>query len=420
MNTVIEFREISKRYRIGAARGSLRSALTELPRRLLRQDGQDAAQQSMWALRDVSFAVESGEVLGLIGANGAGKTTSLKILTGVTKPTSGALDIRGRVSSLIELGAGFHPDLTGRENIYLNGTILGLSRTEIDRKFDSIVAFSGLAPFLDMPVKRYSSGMYVRLGFSVAAHVDPDILLVDEVLAVGDHEFQTRCIDRFRDLQKQGVTTVIVAHNRHLIESMCSRVIYLRKGQVMFQGPPSEAWDLYLADVARERVALSDAAEKQGPDGISIVQVEITNGRGERIDHFKAGEPMQAAISFEVHGYVEDPVFYSRIYHGGQALHGTNSARWHLKGSYRPGDRGVAWIDYESLNLLEGTYAVSLGIEKSFYSRVSYDSAQPIEITVSSGLQDGAGQVHMPHRWRTALTDHAQDVQAPDERIGAS
>lgn len=402
MDTVVEFHQVGKRYRMGAATRSLRSALADLPKRVFRQGPAEDRQQTLWALRDVSFSVQSGEVLGLIGANGAGKTTALKLLTGVTKATCGAIDIRGRVSSLIELGAGFHPDLTGRDNIYLNGTILGLSRAEIDQKFDSIVAFSGLAPFLDTPVKRYSSGMYVRLGFSVAAHVDPDILLVDEVLAVGDFEFQSRCIDRFRDLRNRGVTTIIVAHNRNLIESMCTRVIYLKKGQVAFEGTPSDAWDVYLADVARERAALAEEGQKSDGDAITIVGVQISNDRGEAAHHFGPGEPMRARISFEVHDPVEDPVFYSRIHHGGQLVHGTNTARWHMKHAYQPGDRGVARVDYGALNLLEGTYSVSLGIEKTSFSRASYDVARPIEITVASNLQDGAGLVHLPHRWQVA------------------
>jgi len=402
MSAVIRFENVSKRYRLGrTGRASLREALGALPKRLVGSRGQGATRNHVvWALKGVSFEVGKGEVLGIIGPNGAGKTTTLKLLSGVTKPTSGRIQTDGRVSALIELGAGFHPDLTGRENVSLNGAILGLSQSEIAHKFDSIVAFSELEEFIDTPVKRYSSGMYVRLGFAVAAHMDPDILLVDEVLAVGDHEFRVRCVDHFKRLQDKGVTTVVVSHNRHLIESMCSRVLYLRWGQVIYDGKPSTAWDAYLTASAAERLELPD-----GPNDhirhteMSIASAKVVDRQGEPKLFFAPGEPLQARIEFEVYEYVENPVFYARLYRDDNLVHGTNSARFRIEGSYHPGDKGIACIDYDAFHLLEGTYELSLGIEKSFYSRASYDRAPSIFITVGGGLRHGVGLVHLEHEW---------------------
>jgi lipopolysaccharide transport system ATP-binding protein len=401
MATVIRFEAVSKRYRLGAGHTSLREALSTLPGRLLgrRQDDQPGGE--LWALKDVSFQVDRGQVLGFIGPNGAGKTTTLKLLSRVVRPTNGCIETVGRVSALIELGAGFHPDLTGRENIFLNGVILGLSRAEIARKLDSIVSFAGLEEFIDTPVKRYSSGMYVRLGFAVAAHVEPEILLVDEVLAVGDHQFRVKCIDRFRELQAEGVTTVIVSHNRHLVESMCSRVIYLNRGQVVYDGDPGAAWDAYLSTSAADRLGLVDVEDDEaGEAAMAITGVEVLDARGVPSLYFGPGEPARACIEFEVHAPVENPVFYARLYRDGNLVHGTNTARFQLEGTYQPGDRGVAIIDYQALNLLEGAYELSVGIEKSFFSRASFDRAPSIHITVGGGLRYGVGLVHLEHRWQ--------------------
>jgi ABC-type polysaccharide/polyol phosphate transport system ATPase subunit len=226
---------VSKRYRLGVF-GSLRATLAAIGSKPI--DG-DNASRTLWALRDVSFRVEPGAALGLIGPNGAGKTTTLKLLSKITRPADGRISVNGRVSSLIELGAGFHPELTGRENVYLNGAILGMKRAEIARKIDDIVAFAELERFIDTPVKRYSSGMYVRLGFAVAAHVEPDILLVDEVLAVGDASFRHRCTQRMRELQRNGTTIVFVSHNMHQVRDICDRALLLVHGQIRAEGEPT-------------------------------------------------------------------------------------------------------------------------------------------------------------------------------------
>ena len=219
----IDFEGVSKKYRLGA-QGTLRGTVAALVGRN-REGGEQ--KRTLWALRDVSFRLSPGESLGLIGPNGSGKTTTLKLLSGITLPAKGRIAVQGRTSALIELGAGFHPELTGLENIYLNGAILGLKRREIARRLEAIIDFSGLKRFIDTPVKRYSSGMYVRLGFAVAAHVEPDVLLVDEVLAVGDASFRHRCIQHMHKLRKNGTTVLFVSHNMHLVREMCDQVLLL-------------------------------------------------------------------------------------------------------------------------------------------------------------------------------------------------
>ncbi|GBD12176.1 Teichoic acids export ATP-binding protein TagH [bacterium HR24] len=240
---VIEFRSVSKRFRIHHHR-----TLREFVPALLRGE---AFSEPFYALRDVSFSVAPGETVGIVGRNGSGKSTILKIIAGVTAPTAGTVTVRGRVSPLIELGAGFHPDMTGRENIFMNASILGMSNREIRERFADIVSFAELWEFIDVPVKRYSSGMYVRLGFSVAVHSDPDILLVDEVLAVGDLAFQEKCLAKMRQFQEQGVTIVLVSHSLELVNLFCHRALWLDGGRVVAEGRPAEVTQLYAESLSR-------------------------------------------------------------------------------------------------------------------------------------------------------------------------
>src|SRR5213078_1044255 len=231
----IKFNNVSKKYKLRTNGDSAK--------RWYRRGPQKSGD--MWALRDVSFQVPQGEVLGIVGHNGAGKTTILKLLSSITAPSSGEITIRGRLAALIEVSSGFHPELTGRENVYLHGAMLGMRRAEITRKMDSIVEFSGVEKYIDVPVKRYSSGMYVRLGFSVAAHLDPDIVLLDEVLAVGDVAFQARCLDRIGELRKAGRTIVFVSHDLAAVYHLCDRAILLARGQILSDGTPRAVIDQY-------------------------------------------------------------------------------------------------------------------------------------------------------------------------------
>jgi len=236
MKPIISVRNVSKQYRIGVreAYGSLRESLMNAARAPLRRLRNGApAEESIWALQDVSFEVPPGEALGIIGRNGAGKSTLLKILSRITEPTSGRIDLYGRVGSLLEVGTGFHPELTGRENIFLNGAILGMHRQEIENKFDEIISFAEIEKFLDTPVKRYSSGMYMRLAFAVAAHLEPEILVVDEVLAVGDAQFQKKCLGKMGDVARAGRTVLFVSHNMMAVQSLCRRAIWLDGGRIV-------------------------------------------------------------------------------------------------------------------------------------------------------------------------------------------
>src|SRR3954454_4851646 len=248
---VLTAQNVSKRYRIGqrepyrALRDVLAGAAMA-PLRLFKGDAEKHEDPRIWALQDVSFDLRRGEVLGLIGPNGAGKSTLLKVLSRITEPTSGEVRIQGRVGSLLEVGTGFHPELTGRENIFLDGTILGMRKTEIVTRFDEIVEFSGVSRFLDTPVKRYSSGMQVRLAFAVAAHLQPEILLVDEVLAVGDAEFQAKCLGKMQDVTREGRTIIFVSHNLAAVRSLCTRALLLEKGGLVFDGPTEEAVARYV------------------------------------------------------------------------------------------------------------------------------------------------------------------------------
>ncbi len=274
---------VSKKFRKGELFDSLRDALPALAARLVRGWKRRAASsREFWALKDVSLSVGRGDALGIIGHNGAGKSTILKILSGLLKPTNGSIEVNGSLSALIEVGAGFHPDLTGRENIFLNGAILGLSRAEVTRKFDQIVEFSGLADFLDTPVKRYSTGMYARLGFSIAAHVDPEILIVDEVLSVGDYLFQKRCMERMREIIERGCSIIFVSHNLDAVARFCSRAILLDHGRVCTEGSPKDVIEAYME---LGRTTPSDAKTKDA--FVSRLVIRDKNGPTTR---FQAGD----------------------------------------------------------------------------------------------------------------------------------
>ncbi len=271
---ILEFRKVSKKFRRGQLHDSLRDLLPSLAKSFFRgRSSKDLGEQEFWALRDVSFALGKGEALGIIGPNGAGKSTILKTLTGIMNPTSGERIVRGSLSALIEVGAGFHPDLTGRENIFLNGTILGMSRAEIREKLEEIIEFSGLRDFIDTPVKRYSSGMYARLGFSIACHVSPDILVVDEVLSVGDWAFQNKSMEKMKGILGSGATVIFVSHNLKAVTTLCEKVLYLEKGQVQAFGPAKEVVDAYI----RRASAQAQEAKIEGKPAF-IEEVRLKNG----------------------------------------------------------------------------------------------------------------------------------------------
>jgi lipopolysaccharide transport system ATP-binding protein len=319
----IRVESVGKCYRLGTTDPGPRGLLTEQLGHALRapfrrlSDGnvqdQPRRRESFWALRDISLAVEPGEVVGLIGANGAGKSTLLKILSRITPPTEGRIVLRGRVATMLEVGTGFHPELTGRENVYLNGTILGMRRREIEARFDEIVAFSGIERFIDTPVKRYSSGMYVRLAFAVAAHLEPEILLVDEVLAVGDADFQRRCLGKMRDVvQDEGRTIVFVSHNLSAIQRLCGRSYWLDSGRVAAEGPSQQVVAAYLQRAGSRQhggeAEVGDDAARIGTGDARLRRVAMLNAAGEPIDQLLLGQAFSLRLTFDVLKPVDDAV----------------------------------------------------------------------------------------------------------------
>jgi lipopolysaccharide transport system ATP-binding protein len=309
VSQVIAFNDVSKQYRIGEGRGSIREALYRLPRIWFAQKPTNHREAIHNALTNVSFDINQGEALGIIGHNGAGKTTILKLLSNITKPTSGDIYTEGRISALIELGAGFHPDLTGRENVYLNGVILGMSRKEISKRFDEIVAFAEIEEYIDTPVKKYSSGMYARLGFAVAAHVDPEILLVDEVLAVGDEAFQTKCQDFIHTFVKSGRTSIFVSHNLYAIEQLCDRVLWLDHGKIVQCGYPGQILRGYMDKMDSLTAEASTGKAADGRDHIEIQQMRILDADGVETDAFEKGEDIQVELTYRTPQYYESPYF---------------------------------------------------------------------------------------------------------------
>ena len=308
---------LGKRYRIGAREkraNTLRERLENLAASpfdyLLRTLRGPSEEEIIWALKDVSFEVKHGEVLGIIGRNGAGKSTLLKILSRITEPTTGQAEVYGRIASLLEVGTGFHPELTGRENIYLNGAILGMTSAEIDSKFDEIVDFSGVEKFIDTPVKRYSSGMFVRLAFSVAAHLEPEILLVDEVLAVGDVEFQQKCLGKMQDVTQQGRTVLFVSHNMASIKSLCNRAILLNSGQIVCDGDVEGAVDTYLTgetDMSQTGV-IPDDIPRGGTGEALCRRVELLDSADRPISQLYLGQPFRVALTLEAIKDIQDAV----------------------------------------------------------------------------------------------------------------
>jgi len=312
MTTAISVSNLGKQYQIGAAETKFRynmlrdvlvdtiSAPVRLAKALVGKSDRRTNQNFVWALKDVSFDLDEGKVLGIVGRNGAGKSTLLKILSRVTEPTEGTVSVRGRVGSLLEVGTGFHPELTGRENIYMNGAILGMKRGEIDTKFDEMVEFSEVDQFIDTPVKRYSSGMYLRLAFAVAAHLEPEILVVDEVLAVGDAEFQRKCLGKMSDVAQQGRTVLFVSHNMSAILRLTQEAIVLKKGQLIKRAPTPEAVDYYLASgqaESGERVWDVDDPSAAASVPFRPVSIRIKERSGKVVDIVRSTEPV--AIEFE-------------------------------------------------------------------------------------------------------------------------
>jgi lipopolysaccharide transport system ATP-binding protein len=421
MAVAIEAQGLSKRYRIGelqAAYGTLRESLARSARRLAGKEHHHQRQE-IWALQDVSFDVGEGEVLGVIGRNGAGKSTLLKVLTRITTPTKGRATIRGRVGSLLEVGTGFHPELTGRENIFLNGSILGMKRREINQKLGEIVDFSGIEKFIDTPVKRYSSGMYVRLAFSVAAHLEPEILLVDEVLAVGDAEFQQRCLGRMEDLSGTGRTVLLVSHNMQAINQLCDRALLLEDGRLALDGEPSEVITRYVHSVSGKGAGRDwpDDESAPGDDLVRLRSVRVVDNEGGTVDNVDVRDTVGIEIAFRVlrHGQAVFPKIKVRDRQGDIAFNAMDtSAHWNEPSA--PGEyAATAWVPANLLN--EGPSSVDVAVcslhapklyqHAADYSSVSFQVYDPGDGDSARGRFTGQlrGAVRPLLEWTTERVD---------------
>jgi ABC-type polysaccharide/polyol phosphate transport system ATPase subunit len=349
--SAISVRAVSKRYRLYHERNQ------SLKATVLR--GRRAKYEEFWALRDVTLEVAEGSTFALIGENGSGKTTLLKCMARILRPDGGTLETRGKISALLELGAGFHPELSGRDNVYLNGSILGLTKKEIRHRFDDIVGFAGLEHFIDSPVKNYSSGMYVRLGFSVAINVDPDILLVDEILAVGDIEFQRRCLEKVVDLKSRGKTIVIVSHSLESVRNLCDNAALLEHGALRRSGPASAVVDEYYGDSQTDRVADGASGSRWGSGQGRIENVELLDADGVPSKRVRTGEPVTFRLHYSTREPIERPVFGMALYSiDGVHLSGPNTREADLVPDRIDGT-GTVDLRVDRLLLLPGTYDLS-------------------------------------------------------------
>ncbi len=414
--TAIAVEKLSKEYHIGALQqqhdrlGEQAVEMLTAPFRravkLLRGQATGAAEldEKIWALRDINFEIREGEVVGIIGKNGAGKSTLLKILSRITEPTEGLADIYGRVGSLLEVGTGFHPELTGRENIFLNGAILGMRKAEIEQKFEEIVSFAEIEKFIDTPVKHYSSGMYVRLAFSVAAHLEPEILLVDEVLAVGDVAFQKKCLGKMDDVAQRGRTVLFVSHNMGLLQSLCHRGILLNEGQVVSDGPIHETVQNYLRTIEDvNSLNLSERTDRQGRGAVRLVGLEILN----RSDSLSTALTTGSAVRFVFHldGKIAGLSCAFTIFNQlGQRIASFKSDAPSPIDEYDP-ELGSKFIcDLEELTLVAGRYRLGVLIRGGGEWQDYLEAAATFDVQegrlrerVVTPFRDVS--VTMPHRW---------------------
>ncbi|MFR5411826.1 MAG: ABC transporter ATP-binding protein [Enterocloster bolteae] len=391
----IEVHDIRKSFRVYLDKGRTLKELVLFTKRRKYEERQ--------VLQGISFEVKKGEALGLIGHNGCGKSTTLKLLTRIMYPDSGTIEMRGRVSSLIELGAGFHPDMSGRQNIYTNASIFGLTRKEIDSRVDDIIEFSELEAFIDNPVRTYSSGMYMRLAFAVAINVDADILLVDEILAVGDANFQAKCFNKLREIKANGTTIVIVSHALGQIEEICERSIWIHEGKIQKEGNPREVHPAYLEYMGQKRPEVTAAAkkavdgERPGDGRVRIKSVKaVANKEGEP-NVFRTGEPVTLSIVYDVKEKVEETSIGLEVYNGdGVKCYSTNT-RVEKVDYIRMDEDGEIRLVLENLELLNGKYTIDLSLQsKDNFPIDSYEKAYAFEMY--SDVKD-TGISRLAHHW---------------------
>ena len=393
----IRAESLSKSYQISHSTGrsnykTLQEEMLSLLKRPFRKSERLAKREVFWALNDISFEVKHGEVLGIIGRNGAGKSTLLKILSRITKPTSGRADIYGRVGSLLEVGTGFHPELTGRENIFLNGAVLGMSRRDIQKHFDEIVAFAEIEQFLDTPVKRYSSGMYMRLAFAVAAHLEPEVLVVDEVLAVGDAKFQEKCLGKMSEVAKGGRTVLFVSHNMAAVEMLCNRGLVLQEGRVRYLGTQTEAISCYVESVSDAVSDLSQRRDRQGSGELQITSIEMRS-KGNAVDVVLSGQDIDFYLNYAMLSKLNPESVVANIRVTTQLdtsvfLHHSRLTRTKF---YDLGEKGAFVCRIPRLPLPAGNYRLTYAISNNEGTIDTLSDA--MTITVGEGDFYGSGEV---------------------------
>jgi len=424
MTESITVENLSKRYELGALRqeNQLRHQLVNFLRAPFRRR---APKEILWALRDVTFRVDEGEVVGIIGRNGAGKSTLLKILSKITYPTAGRVRARGRVASLLEVGTGFHEELTGRENIFLNGSILGMKKREVDAKLAAIVSFSGVERFIDTPIKRYSSGMRLRLGFAVAAHLEPDVLIVDEVLAVGDAAFQKKCLTAMQDMRGGGRTVLFVSHNMAAVENLCSRGIWIADGQIRMDGATHDVIEGYMSSFASADNGggtLVDIDSRRGDGDIRYTRVEFLSRSGEPQTVTRAGKGIVIRLHYHAREPIERPNFgFKLLTDMGTVV--TDTSTW-LHGLDIPlVPRGAGHVDLEidALTLLPGRYYFSLWLDSVMQQRLFDSLENAVHLDVEEApvynstrrIDNRYGLVYFPQRWHLDGIGAAADGVTP-------
>ncbi len=407
MTTVIEFNSVSKRFVLQRGARSIQDRFTGMfrPR---------PAPETFWALRDVNFQIERGQSLGLVGHNGAGKSTILKLIARILEPTSGTVHTRGRIAALLELGSGFHPELSGRENVFLYGSLMGVGRQEMEAKLPEIIAFADIGPFFESEIKHYSSGMYTRLAFAVATAVDPDILITDEVLAVGDEAFQRKCMERIYNFRKAGKTIIFVSHALEIVRTLCDVAVWLDHGVVKAQGASGKVIDAYLRDVNRqeqERIETARSAEeavdveainvdRRGSRELEIAGVDLLDGSGTQRGVFFTGAPLTVRIHYIAHKTIYEPVFGIGIHHeSGFWVSGPNTGFDQFQ---IPLVEGSGYVDYHiaALPLLSGRYLVSTAVVDATQLHVydTHDRTYALTVQNTTG-RDRYGVVALPGQW---------------------
>jgi len=402
---VIIFDHIYKKFARGEQHTTLRDLIPALISKWWNKkqiDEQALKGEEFWAVNDVSFTVPRGEALGIIGPNGSGKSTILKLLSGILRPDRGTYSVKGRLSALIEVGAGFHPDLTGRENVYLNGSILGMTRKEINSKFNQIVEFAGVEEFIDTPVKRYSSGMAVRLGFAISAFIEPDVLLVDEVLAVGDTEFRNRCSNRIEKMRRDGVTMILVSHNLNEVRNLCEKTVMLFKGQILMEGPTQKVLEKYHQTMSEKIRAEQDRelareAVSKSPRQVELTRAELLDDDGIPAETFQTGKSMTLRIHYNAKKRIERPrVEVEMVWAADDwaaAIFRSNIDDFHM-----PAIEGAGHIDLRIGPILAEPNVYQFNIQLGDESTPAYDQLQRVRFVIAESLPI-PGVFSMPHTW---------------------